>query len=150
MICGRNELYEYLKNYNSFYVIDGNTFVLRQAMKLSGFDKFLIDKKDNPNYLYAGFSAGICVLANDLYGIHLVDEAEKDLYNYGETIWKGVGLIDYMSVPHYDTSDYPELSKMYDVVKYMDEYGLPYRTLHDGDVIIEDLELKQLANENNN
>ena len=140
------ELNEYLKNYNSFYVIGGNTFVLRQAMKLSGFDKFLIEKKDAPDYLYAGFSAGICVLASDLHGIHLVDEPEKDPYNYGETIWSGVGLIDYMPVPHYDTPNHPESPLMYDVVKYMDEHGLPYKTLHDGDVIIEDSELKQLKN----
>ncbi len=66
---------EFLKNYNLFYVLGGNVFVLRQAMKLSGFDKYLREINDQPNYLYSGFSAGICVLAKDLHGIHLVDEA---------------------------------------------------------------------------
>ena len=138
------ELKNYVRNYNCFYVIGGNTFILRQAMKLSGFDNFLIENKNNPNYLYIGFSAGICVLANDLHGINLADEPEKDPYNQGNILWDGVGLIDYMPIPHYDTPSHPESHLMYDVVKYMIENNLPYKTLHDGDVIIENLNLKRI------
>lgn len=47
---------EFLKNYNSFYALGGNVFVLRQAMKLSGFDKYLREINVQPNYLYSGFS----------------------------------------------------------------------------------------------
>ncbi len=122
-----NELKEYLQNYNSFYVLGGNVFVLRQAMKLSGFDNYLQDISHFENYLYAGFSAGICVLAKDLHGIHLADEPEKDPYNYGNIIWDGVGIIDYMPVPHYDTPGHPESHLMYDVVKYMQENNLSYQ-----------------------
>ena len=132
-----NELREYLQNENSFYVLGGNVFVLRQAMKLSGFDNYLNDISKLDNYLYAGFSAGICVLAKDLHGIHLADEPEQDPYSYGSIIWDGVGLIDYMPVPHYDTPNHPESHLMDDVVKYLQYNKLPYRTLHDGDVIIE-------------
>ena len=45
---GNNELLnKELKKYNSFCVIGGNVFVLRQAMKLSGFDQYLINNRDN-------------------------------------------------------------------------------------------------------
>ena len=139
-----DELRQYLKNYNSFYVLGGNIFVLRQAMKLSGFDNYLNDISDSDNYLYAGFSAGICVLAKDLHGIHLADEPEKDPYNYGSIIWDGIGIIDYMQVPHFDTPEHPESHLMYDVVKYLQNHNLPYQTLHDGDVIIESTKNKTL------
>ena len=137
-----DELRSYLQGYNSFYVLGGNVFVLRQAMKLSGFDNFLHDISELDNYLYAGFSAGICVLAKNLHGIHLVDEPEKDPYNCGNVIWDGVGIIDYMPVPHYDTKEHPESHLMYDVVKYLEENKLPYQTLRDGDVIIENYKNK--------
>ncbi len=35
-------------------------------MYLIGFDKYLKTIENNPNYLYAGYSAGICVLAADV------------------------------------------------------------------------------------
>lgn len=132
-----DELRRYLQDYNSFYVLGGNVFVLRQAMKLSGFDNYLNDISKLDNYLYAGFSAGICVLAKDLHGIHLADKPEKDPYNYGNIIWDGIGIIDYMPVPHFDTPEHPESHLMYDVVKYLQDNNLPYQTLRDGDVIIE-------------
>ena len=132
-----DELRRYLQDYNSFYVLGGNVFVLRQAMKLSGFDNYLNDISKLDNYLYAGFSAGICVLAKDLHGIHLADKPEKGPYNYGNIIWDGIGIIDYMPVPHFDTPEHPESHLMYDVVNYLQDNNLPYQTLRDGDVIIE-------------
>ena len=107
-------------------------------MKLSGFDNYLKEIANEPDYLYSGFSAGICVLAKNLHGINLADNENADPYNYGEIIWDGIGLIDYMPVPHYDTPDHPESHLMYDVVKYLNENNLPCKTLHDGDVIIEE------------
>lgn len=139
-----NELRAYLENYNSFYVLGGNVFVLRQAMRLSGFDNYLQDISQSENYLYSGFSAGICVLAKNLHGIHLADAPEKDPYNYGSIIWDGIGIIDYMPVPHFDTPEHPESHLMYDVVKYLQDHNLSYQTLHDGDVIIESNKNKTL------
>ena len=135
----KDELFEFLKTRKAYYAIGGNAFVLRTAMKLSGFDEYLKMVSKLPDYLYSGFSAGICVLSTDLRGIHLVDPT--DIYPYEEkiTTWEGIGLIDYMPVPHYDTPEHKESSFMYDVVKYLEKNNLPYRTLRDGDVIIEDL-----------
>lgn len=52
----RSELLKKLKKFNAFYIIGGNTFTLRQAMYLSGFDEYLKTIKNNSNYLYAGYS----------------------------------------------------------------------------------------------
>lgn len=140
---GKSEdLYSDIKDYKAFYALGGNTFVLRTAMKLSGFDEYLKKISTLPDYLYSGFSAGICVLAKDLHGIDYVDDPHKDPYNYGEIIWDGVGLIDYMPVPHFDTPSHPESYLMYDVVSYLKENNLPYITMKDGDVITVKIDTK--------
>lgn len=130
-----------IKDFRAFYVLGGNVFVLRQAMKLSGFDDYLLEISNNPDYLYSGFSAGICVLANNLQGIHLADDLQQDPYHYGEIIWNGVGLIDYMPVPHFESPEHPESHLMYEVVSYLQHHHLKYKTLKDGDVILEDLSI---------
>ena len=98
--------------------------------------KEISDKKD---YLYAGFSAGVCVLASDLHGFELVDNQSEDPYNYGKTIWTGIGLIDYNIVPHFDTPSHPESPLMYSLVSYLEKENKKYKTLRDGEVIISDI-----------
>ena len=134
----KEELINSIGNSKAFYVIGGNVFALRTAMRLSGFDEVLLELSKHDDYLYSGFSAGICVLAKDLHGIDLVDSCDVDPYNYGKIIWEGIGLIDYLPVPHYDTPNHPESALMYDVVKYLEENNLRYKTLRDGEVIIDE------------
>lgn len=133
---GNNELLnKELKKYNSFCVIGGNVFVLRQAMKLSGFDQYLINNRDNNKLLYIGYSAGSCVLTKNLDGFQLVDEPINP-YNDENIIYEGVGLLDYCIVPHYK-SNHKESALIDDVVQYMQEKRIKYKALSDGDVIIQ-------------
>lgn len=67
--------------------------------------------------------------------MHLVDEANVDHYGYKETLWEGIGLIDFMPVPHFDTPNHPESHLMYDVIKYLQKNNLSFQTLKDGEVI---------------
>ncbi len=132
----KEELVERLKEFNAFYVIGGNTFALRQAMYLSGFDEYLKTLENNPNYLYAGYSAGICVLAKDMHGLELCDNPNINPYGL-DTMWNGLGYFDYLFLPHYK-SDHKETKLIDDCVEYCDKHNIKYKTLHDGDVIIED------------
>lgn len=132
----QEELSHFLKNKKAFYVIGGNAFVLNRAMKLSGFDNYLLSKVNDDNVLYSGFSAGICVLAQNLDGLSLVDNPEIDPYNSTITTINGIGILDYLPVPHYK-SDHPESPAIDDVIEYLNQKRLSYRTLHDGDVIID-------------
>ncbi|MFI3260630.1 MAG: Type 1 glutamine amidotransferase-like domain-containing protein [bacterium] len=138
------ELNEILKNIGGVFVLGGNVFVLRQAMKFSGFDTFVHNQVDNTNFIYMGFSAGICVLSQNLDGIHLADEPEQDPYGVNSIIWEGLGIIDYLPVPHWESPNHAESHLMPNVVKYLDEKKLKYTTLRDGEVIIENLDKKQI------
>ena len=76
----KEELVKILDTFNAFYVIGGNVFALRQAMHLSGFDEYIRTIENNPNYLYAGYSSGICVLAKDMHGLEICDDPNINPY----------------------------------------------------------------------
>ena len=68
----QSKLEEELARFGVIWVRGGNLFVLRQAMKLSGFDNILKNLIEKSNMLYGGYSAGICVLAPTLKGMDLM------------------------------------------------------------------------------
>lgn len=132
----KNELAKKISEFGVIWVSGGNCFVLRQAMKLSGFDKILKDLLKKEDVLYGGYSAGICVLAPTLKGMELVDDPNVKPYeSQKETIWEGVGILDYSVVPHYK-SNHPESEKVDETVEYMTKNKIPFKTLRDGEVII--------------
>jgi dipeptidase E len=54
---GREEdLWQLIEDIGAVFVLGGNVFVLRQAMRLSGLDKILTTLRYNPDFLYAGYS----------------------------------------------------------------------------------------------
>ena len=121
-------------NYRAFCVMGGNVFVLRQAMKLSGFDLYLKENCKNDKLLYIGYSAGSCVLAPDLNGFELVDE-KINPYNSDKILENGIGLINYSIAPHYK-SKHPETKLIDKLVEFFENNNIEYRTLKDGEVII--------------
>jgi dipeptidase E len=132
----KDSLKKIINKCGAVFVRGGNTFVLRQAMKLSGLDniitKIASSKRD---FLYAGYSAGICILAPSLKGIELVDDVKEKPYKFKKTIWEGLGFLDYYIVPHYK-SKHPESASINKVVKYYISKNMSFKTLKDGEVII--------------
>ena len=111
-------------------------FVLRQAMKLSGFDKVLSSLVHEDKVLYGGYSAGICVLSPSLKGLELVDSTTNR--PYGDQIgliWEGLNLIPYVIVPHFK-SNHPESAQIEEVITYYDKHQVAYKPLKDGEVIV--------------
>ena len=114
----------------------GNTFILRRAMKASGFDAAARPLIDSDQLVYGGYSAGAVVATPTLRGIELVDDAEHVPDGYDPTIaWDGMGLVAYSIAPHY-RSDHPESAGVEHVVQYFEAHHMDYRTLRDGEVII--------------
>lgn len=129
------KLKQICKNYHAFCVMGGNVFVLRQAMKYSGFDTFLKEIKEKDNYLYIGYSAGCCVLSEQLDILKTVDEP-IDFYNKGEIIYDGIGLISYTFIPHYK-SNYHKAHLIDEIVNKCKNEKINYKAFKDGEVTIE-------------
>lgn len=131
-----NKLEEFLKNKGLVWINGGNTFLLRQAMKQSGFDTIITKLLKENKIVYAGFSAACCVLHKDLHGIEITDDPNITPEGYDkEIIWRGLGLIDFAIVVHYD-SDHSESEMANEEVEYYKKKNIPYRTLKDGEVLI--------------
>jgi len=132
----QSELEKKLAAFGVIWVRGGNLFVLRQAMKLSGFDSILKNLVKKGNILYGGYSAGVCILAATLRGMNLVDDPTAKPYgDQSEVIWDGLGILNYSVIPHYK-SDHPESENAEKAVEYMKENKIPFKTLKDGEVII--------------
>jgi dipeptidase E len=98
------------------------------------------------DFVYAGFSAGCCVLQENLKGLEFVDDPAfvKDAYGIdASVIWEGVGLLDYVFVPHFE-SDHPESDDTNDEIEYYRKNNIKYRTLKDGEVIIDEIRVSKL------
>lgn len=137
----KEELIKALEKFRAFYVIGGNVFALRQAMYLSGFDEYLKTIENDPNYLYAGYSAGICVLAKDMHGLDICDDPNINPYGI-DTMWNGLGYFDYIFLPHYK-SNHKETELIDTSVDYCNQHNIKFKTLSDGDVIIQQMGSKK-------
>lgn len=125
-----------LKEYGGVWVMGGNTFVLRRAMRQSGFDRIAPSLVKSDRLVYGGFSAGAVVASQTLQGIELVDDPTQLPEGYDPAIIDaGLGFYDKSIAPHYK-SDHPESAAIDDVVRYFEDARMPYTALSDGEVIV--------------
>jgi dipeptidase E len=126
------------EEFDGVWVVGGNAFILRRAMKQSGFDEFVrLKQKSSAPFVYAGYSAGACVLGATLKGIHLVDPTEIVPEGYEAKVeWSGLGILPFSIAPHFK-SDHPESSQIDSVVEYFERHKIPYRALRDGESLVE-------------
>ena len=127
------------------WVTGGNAFLLRRAMRQSGFDALAPGLVWAERLVYGGWSAGACVAAPSLRGLELMDDPHVLADGYHpEPVWEGLGLIDAAIVPHY-RSGHAESEAADACVAWMQANKVPHRTLRDGDALIQnggELELR--------
>ncbi|HEX3568755.1 MAG TPA: Type 1 glutamine amidotransferase-like domain-containing protein [Candidatus Saccharimonadales bacterium] len=125
-----------LQQYGGVWVMGGNSFVLRRAMRQSGFDQVAAELAVNDRLVYGGFSAGAVVASKTLEGIELIDDPEQLPGGYEpKVIWEGLRLYERSIAPHYK-SDHPESAAIDKVVAYFEKKKMPYVALRDGEAIV--------------
>ncbi len=126
------------------WVMGGNVFVLRRAMKQSGFDIVIRELLEADALAYGGFSAGAVVAGPTLHGLELMDDPFDVPAGYDEPlVWSGLGLTPFAIVPH--QSQHPEAASAEKVVSYMRARRTRYRAIADGEVIVQAGNLERLA-----
>jgi dipeptidase E len=117
----------------------GNVFLLRYALARSGADAALRRLLAADALVYAGYSAGPCVLAPSLRGLEAVDDAGAVRAVHGAApVWTGLGVLDYAIVPHVDSPDHPESAACGQLAARYQADGVPHRTLRDGEALVMD------------
>jgi dipeptidase E len=134
-----------LANFDLVWVMGGNSFVLRRAMKQSGFDTIIRDRLETDTIAYGGYAAGAVVAGPTLRGLELMDDPFELPERYDEPlIWSGLGLTPFAIVPHYQ-SRHPEAASAEKVVSYMRARRTRFRAISDGEVIVQVGKLERLA-----
>lgn len=129
-----------LADLDGVWVSGGNTFVLLQAMVLSGFDQIFEELKVRKGFLYVGYSAGVCALCDSLKYIQQVDDPTDFPYpDNKETIWEGLNYFNYGIISHY-RSDHSESEMVELEVENCIRNKWLFKALSDGEVIIIDEE----------
>jgi dipeptidase E len=129
-------LLEELSGVRLIWAVGGNAFLLRRAMRQSGLDDLIVKRVGDGSLTYGGWSAGTCVAGVSLRGIDIMDDPPLVPTGYDPTIiWDGLGLVDFIIVPHF-ASDHPEAALAAAAVDWLKQAGLPFRAIRDGEVIV--------------
>lgn len=113
----------------------GNSFLLRRALKDSGFDQVILDLLAQDKIVYGGSSAGAIVVTPSLHGTELADDpgVVKTVYNQ-DVLWEGLNLVDFHIVPHVGSYWFgPESASM---VEYLKRNNKEYKALSDNNVVL--------------
>lgn len=133
-----DELRRTLAGFPTVWVRGGNTFVLRAQFARSGADRVVPELLAADTFLYAGYSAGACLLGPHLRGLETSDDPGEVAPACGiEPNWEGLGLIDRPIVPHVDSPTDPEGMSNALAARFRAD-GTPHWALTDADVVVRD------------
>jgi dipeptidase E len=131
-----NDLRGFANSINTVWINGGNAFILRRAMKQSGFDAIIKQALARDTHVYAGFSAAAVICYQSMRGIELTDDPNDAPEGYDqEIVWEGLGLLPYAIAVHHK-SDHPEASSTDREIAFYETNGIPYRTLRDGQALV--------------
>jgi dipeptidase E len=130
------KLFRRLEAVSLVWVTGGNTFLVHRAMRQSGFDTFVEDRKRTDGFVYGGFSAGACVAAPTLRGLDLVDTPDASAHGYTtDIIWDGLGIVPFNIAPHHE-SPHPDAAAVAVMVQHFIVNDMPFVTLPDGEAVV--------------
>ena len=116
-----------LSNFDLVWVLGGNAFVLRRAMRQSGFDTVIGGMLDRDAIVYGGFSAGAVVAGPSLRGFEIMDDPLEFPAGYAPTpVWEGLGLVDFSIVPHH-RSAHPEAPAAEKMARHLAQRRIEHR-----------------------
>lgn len=131
-----DRLKRFLSNIDLVWINGGNTFILRRAMKQSGFDMLIKSAVARDEIVYAGFSAGAVIAFDSLKGLELTDDPKEVPSGYdADIVWEGLGFVPFALAVHFKSA-HPESASVDREIAFYEAAGIPYRTLRDGEVLV--------------
>ena len=134
----RDLLSEALRQFDVVWVNGGNAFILRRAMRQSGFDVVIADLLERDRIVYSGFSAAAVIASSTLRALDRVSDPAEIPPGYDSAVvWDGLRLLPFSLVVHFE-SDHPESAVVGEEVEFYERNQMPYRTLRDGEALVID------------
>ena len=123
-----------LERFDGLWVLGGNVLVLRTAFRESGADQIVRDRLAEDTLVYAGYSAGACLLGPRY---PLLDELFVQLPGYPEELdTTGLDVVPFAISPHYGAGSGSAGATR--VTDYYIEHHIPFIALRDGQAIVID------------
>jgi dipeptidase E len=123
-----------LEQFDGLWVLGGNVLVLRTAFSESGADEIVRDRLVEDSLVYAGYSAGACLLGPRY---PLLDEFFVGLPGYpDELLTTGLSIVPFTISPHYGVE--AGAAGATRVTDYYIEHHIPFIALRDGQAIVVD------------
>jgi len=114
-------------------VLGGNPIVLRTAFAASGADAIVLDRLGDDSLVYAGYSAGGCILGPP--EALSVSSYGDPLPGYpDDPVETGLGLVPFALVPHFD----PQTSASAGLADHYLDHHVPFIALRDGQAVVVD------------
>lgn len=128
-----------LEAFDGLWLRGGNVFVLRTALELAGAADPIRHLLAEDRLVYAGYSAGPCVLGPTLEGLGAVDDIGGPGTAYGvPAVTQGLGVLPYAVVPHCDAPTHPESAALDALADRYQAEGVPHVRLRDGQALVID------------
>ena len=125
-----------LRPFDLLWLRGGNVFVLRYALRRAGADEALRRVLDEDKAVYAGYSAGPCVLGPTIEVFAATDDPDEVQRTYGdEPISAGLGVLDFVVVPHVESPGHPATAALTAIADDCERSGTPVVRLRDGQVL---------------
>jgi len=121
---------EKLDRCNVLLISGGNTYELLRNLRISGFDKKIVEFSERDDTVVVGFSAGAVVLGTTLRLLEYRWEELKDNNTVGIKDIDGLGIIDKEIFPHYTDGDKEDLDK------YIKKFNTEVITLKDDEFLV--------------
>jgi len=134
----RERLGDRLREFDVIWVNGGNAFILRRAMRQSGFDSVIADLLEQDRIVYAGFSAAAVIASSTLRALERVSDPTEVPPGYDlAVVWDGLQLLPFSLVVHFE-SDHPASALVGDEIDFYKRHQMPYQTLRDGEAYVVD------------
>lgn len=129
-----------LEPFDALWVLGGNVIALRTAFAASGADAVVTDRLRDDSLVYAGYSAGGCILGpRDALAVASFGDP---LPGYPDTpVDTGLGLLPFAIVPHFDRA----VSASTGLVDHYLDHHVPLVALRDGQAIVVDGEIVRVV-----
>lgn len=127
----KQEFIEKLENADIIHFCGGSVFYLLSILKREGFRDLIVEAVKENKLVYTGTSAGSIVVSksNEIFKY----DPEEVKFADRVSDFSGLGLVDFVIVPHCGKSDFIEANKA--VVEHMPEFPYPMIFLYDNQVV---------------
>ncbi len=125
----KEQLFKQMKDIDVIFVSGGNTYYLLEHVQKSGFDE-IVKELTAKGIIYVGSSAGSVLAGSTIEHIEDLDDKTKASL----TSFKGIGLIDFLILPHYGDSKYKY--KFQQIMKKWSDKKYKIQTLTNTQVIV--------------